>query len=355
VQYERQGAAATLLLVVTSGVFSVGWAFGATRRLLPFMIVLGSVQVVITIYLGNVLERLSTSFDPRSDPGALKQFLFVDASIASFLLFSGYVLMTEFVRREGIRYYATHTEMRLASEIHRNLVPDVCLTIGDFDFYGRSVPSGEVGADVLDVVEKNGTWFAYVADVSGHGVPASVLMTMVKSAARMRLASAGPENFLGKMNEVLGPLSAPAMFATLACLSYCGSGDLEFSAAGHGPVLHYRSRLRTVEKHSLLNFPVALFKGSIQFQTSRIECEPGDILGLITDGVTEVFNRSDEELGFLPLEAVFTEQPERRSLQEIAESLHERARRHGKQTDDQTILLIRRRCPSSKTSQCTTA
>jgi len=50
---------------------------------------------------------------------------------------------------------------------------------------------------------------------------------MVKSAARMRLASTGAEDFLGKINDVLAPLSAPTMFATLASVRHCGGGQLE--------------------------------------------------------------------------------------------------------------------------------
>lgn len=50
--------------------------------------------------------------------------------------------------------------MRLATEIHRCLVPEASLTIADFEFYGCSRPSGEVGGDVLDVIESKGEWFA---------------------------------------------------------------------------------------------------------------------------------------------------------------------------------------------------
>jgi len=200
------------------GGFAVGWALLATRRLIPQMAVLGAVQFVVTIKADAFINRISTTFDPGSDPALLKRTVLTDVGIASVLLFGSFLLMSEFQRREGIRYHATHTEMRLATEIHRSLVPEVSLTIGDFEFYGCSRPSGEVGGDVLDVIESKGEWFAYVADVSGHGVAAGVLMSMVKSAARMRVASAGAEGFLEKMNDVLAPLSDPAMYATLGCV-----------------------------------------------------------------------------------------------------------------------------------------
>ena len=346
VQYERRGVMIRVLWVVISGGFAVGWALLATRRLFPYMAILGIVQFVVTMKLGTVLDRISTSIDSRSDPAMLKQFLLQDAGAASTLLFGSYVLLMEFLRREGSRYYTTQTEMRLANEIHRGLVPDVCTSVGEFEFYGRSIPSGEVGGDVLDVIEVDGSWFAYVADVSGHGVSAGVLMTMVKSAARMRLASTGAKDFLEKMNDVLAPLSAPTMFATLASLRHCGGGQLELASAGHLPALHYRSALRKIEKRSEINFPIALFNEHLEFATLQIECEPGDILALLTDGFTELLNRSGDELGFLPLESLIVEQAGR-PLREIAQGMYDLARSYGKQADDQTVLLIRRHLDSA--------
>lgn len=312
------------------------------------MAILGIVQFVATMKISKVFDRISTSFDPRADPAMLKHSLIMDAAAASALLFASYVLMMEFLRREGSRYYTTQTEMHLANEIHRGLVPDVCTTMGDYEFYGRSIPSGEVGGDVLDVIDMDGSWFAYVADVSGHGVPAGVLMTMVKSAARMRLASTGAEAFLEKMNDVLAPLSAPTMFTTLASVRHCGDGRLELGSAGHLPALHYSSALRAIQKCFVINFPIALFNEHLEFATLQIECEPGDILALLTDGFTELSNRSGEELGFVPLESLIVEQANG-ALCEIAQSIYDLAHSYGKQTDDQTLLLIRRRLAGAVT------
>ena len=65
---------------------------------------------------------------------------------------------------------ASMAEMELASDIHRVLAPRIETTIGSFEFYGRSLPSGQVGGDLIDVVQSTDRWIAYIADVSGHGV-----------------------------------------------------------------------------------------------------------------------------------------------------------------------------------------
>jgi serine phosphatase RsbU (regulator of sigma subunit) len=64
----------------------------------------------------------------------------------------------------------------LAAEIHRVLVPPIDTKVGDFEFHGRSLPSGEVGGDLIDLAGSEDHWVAYVADVSGHGVAPGVAM-----------------------------------------------------------------------------------------------------------------------------------------------------------------------------------
>ena len=56
-----------------------------------------------------------------------------------------------------------------------------------FEVYGKSIPSAEMGGDLIDVVEKVGNLLAYIADVSGHGLPAGQLMGMLKTAMRVCL------------------------------------------------------------------------------------------------------------------------------------------------------------------------
>lgn len=84
VQYERRGAIVRVLWVVLSGGFAAAWAFLATRRLIPHMAILGTVQFVVTAKAGKIFDRISTSFDPRSDPAMLKHFLIKDAAVIEF-------------------------------------------------------------------------------------------------------------------------------------------------------------------------------------------------------------------------------------------------------------------------------
>jgi serine phosphatase RsbU (regulator of sigma subunit) len=75
-------------------------------------------------------------------------------------------------------------------------VPELSFRTSEFEFFGASFPSGTVGGDLVGVIAPNGGWFAYVADVSGHGVPAGVLMSMTKGAVRMWEASRAHDSAL---------------------------------------------------------------------------------------------------------------------------------------------------------------
>src|SRR5262249_6064758 len=116
--------------------------------------------------------------------GALQRRMQTDANLILGFLTASFIVLSHFARREGTRYVRAHTEIALPRDIHRLLVPPLARRIGRFEFRGISIPSGDVGGDLIDLVESDGHWIGYVADVSGHGVGAGLLMGMVKSATR---------------------------------------------------------------------------------------------------------------------------------------------------------------------------
>jgi serine phosphatase RsbU (regulator of sigma subunit) len=120
----------------------------------------------------------------------------VDVIGCLFAILLGYVFFVRFVRKQGLHYFRVQTEIELAEQIHRSLVPPIVRRGSQDEFYGLSAPSGEMGGDLVDLVQDGDKWIAYLADVSGHGVPSGVLMAMVKSAVRMRLATSSEPQVL---------------------------------------------------------------------------------------------------------------------------------------------------------------
>jgi hypothetical protein len=253
-----------------------------------------------------------------------------------------YIGFLTFINRTGVRQVATRTEIALARDIHRVLVPPLALRLGDVEFSGRSLPSGDVGGDLMDVVDLGeGAWIAYVADVSGHGVSSGLLMGMVKSAVRMRVRShATASELLTDLNTVLEPLKSPAMFVTLAIITRDASGRMAYSLAGHLPILRIRPD-GSVEQLSISHLPVGMMPGTT-FGEAPLALERGETLAMLTDGLIEVFDRKDDDYGLPRIEALLARERER-PLDAIADRMLAEVRAHGAQLDDQTWLFVRRK------------
>jgi len=265
----------------------------------------------------------------------------VDVIGCLFAILLGYVFFVRFVRKQGLRYFRVQTEIELAEQIHRSLVPPIAWHTSQYEFYGVSAPSGEMGGDLVDLVQDGNKWIGYLADVCGHGVPSGVLMAMVKSAARMRLAtSSEPQVLLEDLNRVISELIAAEMFVTLAFVSLGKSNDLHFATAGHLPILHFRSATGSVCELSTPNPPIGIFKEQ-KFASSHVEFSSGDIVVLLTDGLTEAANENEEEYGLERVKQQVTNHSEK-SLNVLCEMLLAEARKFGKQMDDQSVLLVRR-------------
>jgi sigma-B regulation protein RsbU (phosphoserine phosphatase) len=157
----------------------------------------------------------------------------------------------------------------------------------------------------------------------------------------MRLLQPGPLSaLLDDLNGVLLPLKSGSMFVTTACVRGRGTGELEYSVAGHLPILHVRAATRVVDEVTIPQIPIAMF-GDYRFASATLHCEAGDLLALITDGLTEVFDAKDEQFGMDAVKAILGRLADR-PLAEISREIVTAARAHGTQIDDQTLLLIRR-------------
>jgi sigma-B regulation protein RsbU (phosphoserine phosphatase) len=302
-------------------------------KLLPVMV---AGHVVLAFVLTPYMGSLAVDWDQFASNAAAVDVL---GCLATILL--GYAFFVRFVRKQGLRYFRVQTEIELAEQIHRSLVPPITQHAAQHEFYGVSAPSGEMGGDLVDLVQDGSRCIGYLADVSGHGVPSGVLMAMVKSAVRMRLAaSCEPQLFLEDLNRVISDLTAPEMFVTLAFVWFGKSNDLHFATAGHLPILHFCSATGSVCELSTPNPPIGILKEQ-QFATSQVEFSSGDIAVLLTDGLTEVANENQEEFGLERVKQQVTKHSGD-SLKVLCETLLEEARKFGKQMDDVSVLLVRR-------------
>lgn len=197
-----------------SGFIAVVWilAFFRDRRWL-----IGAVALWIggSALVSAVLHRLGPFDHPTPEHGTRV------ATIACMILsFSAYSFFMRFIENEGRSAVRMQTELAIAQGIQQTLVPIINWRSSNLEIYGSSLPSAEVGGDLVDVVAlPDSSVFAYVADVSGHGLPAGILMGMIKTAIRTQLFDLpSPTAVFERLNEVLPAVKEPHMYATATAL-----------------------------------------------------------------------------------------------------------------------------------------
>jgi hypothetical protein len=333
-----------VLSVLLSGSFPVLYAFGGFALRKHFW---KAFPLIFAVHY-FLMYKLSVSFPSPAqvammnadDIGRMHSRLTFDGLAIMVVVALGYACFLCVTITEGRRYFRVHAEIELATEIHRVLVPPIDTTIGGYQFYGRSSPSGEVGGDLIDLAGSEEHWVAYVADVSGHGVAPGVVMGMAKSAARMLLSSGDdPGHLLPRLNEVLYPLKKPDMFITF-CFLAKKEDVLRVGLAGHPAILHFSRRTNTVVQLACPNMPLGILPTE-DFASSEVRAEPGDVFALYTDGFLEPANAAGEEFGLARLQGEFQKHG-KEPLDVICRSLQESVARHGAQFDDQSLFLIRK-------------
>jgi sigma-B regulation protein RsbU (phosphoserine phosphatase) len=164
-------------------------------------------------------------------------------------------------------------------------------------------------------------------------------MAMLKSAARMSLRQnqeAG--KMLDEVNSVFYSLKAPSSFATLAAISYVEDRGLEIVVAGHLPVLH--SDGREVRELDTPGLPVGILPES-NFRAITLDLKTREMLTIVTDGLTEIFDKEGDEAGDGYIRTILLKEYGR-PLDQIANRVLAEANAWGARSDDQSLLLVRR-------------
>src|SRR5271167_4524312 len=237
-------------------------------RLVPLLFLL----VVLTASLGYWASHVSP---PLPVPVAVHRRVLFDAVGILVAIGFGARFLLFFAGTEGVASVRMQTELSLAHGIQATLVPTVSFQNASFELYGKSIPSTEMGGDLIDVIESDGGLVAYVADISGHGLPAGQLMGMLKTAMRLAVQFRQmPVAALESVDRVLPDLKEREMYATPALLRFDGSSEAEYALAGHPPILHYRHGGRDTARLSMEQLPL----GQILRNVSAFSRFPGNIL-----------------------------------------------------------------------------
>ena len=187
------------------------------------------------------------------------------------------------------------SELNVAREIQASMLPRTFPPFPErkeFEIYATMDAAQEVGGDFYDFffADKN-KLCVLVGDVSGKGVPAALFMAISKTLLKSEaLRGYSPEEILFRANNLLCPENQRCMFVTVLCvLLNTETGEMEYCSGGHNPPV-LCTREGGVE---YLEVPKGKLVGVIenaQFESRKMRLNPGDLLLLYTDGVTEAMN-----------------------------------------------------------------
>ena len=221
--------------------------------------------------------------------------------LAQIARFAAVTLERTRLREEAFAKAKIDEELRTAYTIQRRLLPDALPEIEGYRFAGANRPCKTVSGDYYDVVVRpGGRIYFVIADVSGKGITAALVMSSVATAfAIFTRTDPAPADLLRDMNATLAPKTSPSKFVTMvAGVLDPATGIVDFANAGHVPPLVVSKS--GVEALRSTDIVVGVLPNA-HYRNQTLTLAPGDSLVLFTDGVTEAENIAEEQLGLDPI------------------------------------------------------
>ena len=305
-------------------------------------------RLPITIALAALCTVLQYIFGPETDHLHVKIIRTV-ISLAGYLVVG--FLVTQIANQRGrleaeVRKQRDEFEndLTLASQVQRRVLPKPPIVPG-IELAASMQPARLLGGDYYDFFQvSNEVVDVVIADVSGKGAAASLLMPSLAVALRLRAGElSGPAAILKDLDGVLKQITNSATFVTMFYARFNPTlRTLEYASGGHNPPL----LMRTSTGESLLleeGGPIMGILPDAQFSNTNVALEPGDILTLFTDGVTEQEDENGDEFSLDRLKKVILSkesEPAATMVTDIAEAVSTFAGTR-EQSDDLTVVVAK--------------
>jgi len=305
------------------------------------LLYISSLMVVPLIISGRVLGTIVLS---RNKPGEK----FTDIDFNHIRTFSDYAALTIdniYNYHDLIEKSELHREIRIAAEIQKNLLPGTIPNTKGLSFAAFTEAARGVSGDYYDFFRLDKDKSAIViCDVVGKGVPASMLMIMIRTIIRLAAsARRDAAQILTILNRAIIGRTEADQFATMSFIIYDeAKKEIAYSNAAHAPLLHYRSKSGTFIEIDTPGLPIGI-ESTVKYEQKIITLYKDDILALYTDGITEARNNLHKEYSQFALQRVLKSES-RFKPSKIIESLRmdlESFVGDSPQHDDQTLLILK--------------
>jgi len=236
-------------------------------------------------------------------------------------------------------------ELSIAKSIQQGLLPDPIPAIEGVDLAAKTISSREVGGDYFDVARTpDGNTILAIADVTGKGVPAALLMANLQSMLHVLLpVDISLSEATERINNLIFKNTPSDKFITFFWAKYLSTHKiLRYVNAGHNPPLLLRNHSKTFEELSDGGLLLGAMESMMPYDQTEIQLNPNDLLVSYTDGVNEAMNTDEEEYGTTRLKKCILKNREKTS-EEILHAIVEEVLDFSNQKlfDDLTLLIIK--------------
>ena len=236
-------------------------------------------------------------------------------------------------------------EIRLASRIQTDLLPKASPNVSGYEIAGKSIPAQVVGGDYFDFIPINDHRLAVcLGDVSGKGLPASLLMANTQATLRgQTLINPSARECIERSNKLLHDSTSPEKFVTVfyGILDF-SAHNLSYSNAGQDNP-HLFSSTGEPQRLKVGGIPLSMLE-SFPYEEETIPMHPGDLLVICSDGIAEAMDSNQAQFGEEKLTEILRELRSA-SPAEVIEQIIRAVRAHAgtaPQADDMTIVAVKR-------------
>jgi len=312
----------------------------------PSFLQTASEHIYVKSFVAVPLKTRDEVFGVLAAVSDTKILLESDASLLETLGEQAAIIITQFqMYQEILEKKQAEKELGVAAEIQSSLIPHTFPSSPRFEVYGFSIPAKGVGGDYYDYIDfGNDKIVLTMFDVSGKGVPAALIMVMIRSILRtIATLNDDTKDVMAKLNNTIASEIVEDRYATGFYLLFdAEKGIMSYTNAGHCPMILYRASTDEFEFLDTEGMPIGIMSG-VEYGQNYTVVEKGDIAILYTDGITEAMNSKHEEFGFERLKEVIRER-KRESSKEICNRILEAINLFvgsAPQHDDETILVLK--------------
>jgi phosphoserine phosphatase RsbU/P len=240
-----------------------------------------------------------------------------------------------------------HEEIRVAREIQMSGLPDEMPPLAGYDGAGLFLPTDQTGGDLFDFVPVGDAgMFLLLGDATGHGIGPALSATQVRAMVRVALRLGADLDAIHTHvnNQLLDDLPDDRFVCAFLGLLDAGTHTVRYHAAGQGPLLHLHAQSGEVSWYGATTIPMGALALAAPDPAQAVRLEPGDVLGLISDGVYEYEDGARRHFGEQRV-AELIGRLQHLPMRQVADELLAALRKFGggaAQADDITIVLLRR-------------